>query len=84
MNADRASLFLVDHRNHELFARIFDVGSSSAMKSPQSDEKQEIRLAPFDQAGSAAIRELVLDYLPCWSLYSPVGPKCNSHRTIFG
>ncbi|VDD93505.1 unnamed protein product [Enterobius vermicularis] len=27
-NADRASLFLVDHKNNELYARIFDVGTS--------------------------------------------------------
>lgn len=46
VNADRASLFLVDHKGNELYARIFDVGTTSdeALNLDSSGQK-EIRHA---------------------------------------
>ncbi|XP_048256360.1 probable 3',5'-cyclic phosphodiesterase pde-5 isoform X3 [Haliotis rufescens] len=43
VNADRASLFLLDHHRQELFARIFDVGSTMGVPSPESSQQKEIR-----------------------------------------
>lgn len=41
VNADRASLFLLDNHTHELYARIFDVGTEQR----QDKSNREIRLA---------------------------------------
>jgi len=37
VDADRASLFLVDSRNKELYARIFDMGNQPDDDKPQPD-----------------------------------------------
>ncbi|XP_063873308.1 probable 3',5'-cyclic phosphodiesterase pde-5 isoform X2 [Scylla paramamosain] len=44
VNADRASLFLVDSKNKQLYARIFDMGSECSEDNPQQSFK-EIRFA---------------------------------------
>jgi hypothetical protein len=41
VNADRASIFLLDRKNRELYARIFDVGSGSGL--PSVAQHKEIR-----------------------------------------
>lgn len=45
VNADRASLFLVDSRTHELYARIFDIGTEdvSSGESTKPNVAKEIR-----------------------------------------
>ena len=43
MDADRTSLFLVDSKTDELYARIFDVGGSLE-ESMSENLKKEIRL----------------------------------------
>lgn len=57
VNADRASLFLVDNKTNELYARIFDVGTE-ADEAGQLDTngQKEIRF-PMDRgiAGSKKI-----------------------------
>ncbi|XP_050714552.1 probable 3',5'-cyclic phosphodiesterase pde-5 isoform X3 [Eriocheir sinensis] len=46
VNADRASLFLVDSKNKQLYARIFDMGSEFTEDNPpQSQSFKEIRFA---------------------------------------
>ncbi|KAL7631814.1 UNVERIFIED_CONTAM: hypothetical protein RMT77_017877 [Armadillidium vulgare] len=42
VHADRASLFLLDNKNRELYARIFDIGSNSKTEN-QEVTKEEIR-----------------------------------------
>ncbi|VDK50373.1 unnamed protein product [Gongylonema pulchrum] len=43
-NADRASLFLVDHKTNELYARIFDVGTRDDERIKiNEDGSKEIR-----------------------------------------
>lgn len=41
VDADRASLFLVDNKNHELYAKIFDVGVDDENKYTRDDNKRE-------------------------------------------
>ena len=44
VNADRASLFLVDQKTQELYARIFDVGTGEEEHAKiREDGKKEIR-----------------------------------------
>ncbi|CAM1293641.1 Uncharacterised protein g792 [Pycnogonum litorale] len=46
VDADRASLFLVDHKTHELYARIFDMGGqqdSSEQEESKNTKEKEIR-----------------------------------------
>lgn len=44
VDADRASLFLVDGLSNELYARIFDVGNESdPCRNTGKDESREIR-----------------------------------------
>ena len=38
VTADRASLFLMDGRTKELYARIFDMGNANGDSSPQAQE----------------------------------------------
>ena len=38
VTADRASLFLMDSRTKELYARIFDMGNANGDSSPQAQE----------------------------------------------
>ncbi|KAK4302236.1 hypothetical protein Pmani_025660, partial [Petrolisthes manimaculis] len=40
VNADRASLFLVDNKNRQLYARIFDMGSEFDEDSPHNPSKK--------------------------------------------
>ena len=42
VDADRASLFLVDNRNNQIYARIFDVSQDSSLES-NSFTNKEIR-----------------------------------------
>ena len=42
VNADRASIFLLDRKARELYARIFDVGSGSG-PVPSESQRKEIR-----------------------------------------
>lgn len=45
VEADRASLFLVDNKNKELFARVFDVGSENneyATSVSETDHNQKL------------------------------------------
>ncbi|CAH1253669.1 PDE10A [Branchiostoma lanceolatum] len=50
VTADRASLFLVDSKTNELYARIFDVGSDVSLDEPEGEkvERKEIRF-PMDR-----------------------------------
>lgn len=43
VHAERASLFLVDARTRELYARIFDVGTSADELIMDADGHKEIR-----------------------------------------
>ncbi|KHJ87465.1 hypothetical protein OESDEN_12762 [Oesophagostomum dentatum] len=46
VDADRASLFLVDNKNHELYARIFDVGKGGEeLEKINRDGHKEIRFS---------------------------------------
>ncbi|XP_067679521.1 probable 3',5'-cyclic phosphodiesterase pde-5 isoform X2 [Haliotis asinina] len=62
VNADRASLFLLDHHRQELFARIFDVGSTMGVPSTDCSQQKEIRF-PMDKgvAGHVATTGEVLN-----------------------
>lgn len=43
VSADRASLFLVDNKNRQLYARIFDIGSDSTAGPDTPQASKEIR-----------------------------------------
>ncbi|KAK6729661.1 hypothetical protein RB195_006607 [Necator americanus] len=46
VDADRASLFLVDNKNHELYARIFDIGKGSEeLEKINKEGHKEIRFS---------------------------------------
>jgi cAMP and cAMP-inhibited cGMP 3',5'-cyclic phosphodiesterase 10 len=49
VDADRASLFLVDSRNKELYARIFDIGITS---EDAGDSKTEGRVSGSEEANA--------------------------------
>ncbi|KAL8606517.1 hypothetical protein ACOMHN_037748 [Nucella lapillus] len=42
VSADRASIFLLDHKTRELYARIFDVGSGGLGTMPSDAQRKEI------------------------------------------
>ena len=64
--ADRASLFLVDHKTNELYARIFDVGNGMGNQVVEKDQK-EIRF-PIDKgvAGYVASSGRTLNILDAY------------------
>lgn len=43
VSADRASLFLVDMKTKELYARIFDIGNGLGNQMMDEQEQKEIR-----------------------------------------
>lgn len=45
VNADRASLFLVDNKTKELYARIFDIGNGLGNQMMDSQDQKEIRFS---------------------------------------
>ncbi|XP_025109858.1 probable 3',5'-cyclic phosphodiesterase pde-5 isoform X2 [Pomacea canaliculata] len=67
VSADRASLFLLDHKSRELYARIFDVGSAQGFVSDERQHK-EIRF-PMDKgvAGHVASTGEVLNIKDAYS-----------------
>lgn len=60
VDADRTSLFLIDHKSGELYARIFDMGDADAA-GPKTLNAQEIRF-PIGTgiAGQVAVTGKVL------------------------
>jgi cAMP and cAMP-inhibited cGMP 3',5'-cyclic phosphodiesterase 10 len=71
VDADRASLFLVDSKNKELYARIFDIGitgeSAGASKNGGSVSGSQEAIAKLQS--SKEIRYVV----PCFSWQNKVG-----------
>ena len=60
VNADRASLFLVDNRSNQIYARIFDVSQDSSLNS-NSFTNKEIRCSCFcHKSSSRIISKLIL------------------------
>lgn len=51
VDADRASLFLLDAKNKQLYARIFDIGGSNQLTDCNTGKSQEkeIRWLAFDR-----------------------------------
>jgi len=71
VNADRASLFMVDSRTRELYARIFDIGreeDGQPQKRSLSDERACIRF-PMDKgiAGYVATTGKTLNIADAYS-----------------
>ncbi|KAK6188282.1 hypothetical protein SNE40_004492 [Patella caerulea] len=66
VNADRASLFLVDNQRHELYARIFDIGNG--ILSQAETQQREIRF-PIDKgvAGHVASSGQILNIPDAYS-----------------
>ncbi|XP_076053728.1 putative 3',5'-cyclic phosphodiesterase pde-5 isoform X1 [Oratosquilla oratoria] len=74
VNADRASLFLVDSKNRELFARIFDMGNTFDENKPPQASK-EIRFSIG--TGIAGIVAQTGEVLSISDAYSD--PRFNRH-----
>lgn len=63
VDADRASLFLVDHKTNEIYARIFDIGQEEAAASETEpnangggDEQSSIKHIRINREGNKEIR----------------------------
>lgn len=60
VNADRASLFLVDSKTNQLYARIFDVHGSKDEQDSDKDFAREIRYSFQHQLVKGVFKEFSL------------------------